>query len=307
MILAIGTVAIDSIKTPIATKKDVLGGSVVYFSVPASVNAPVRLIGVVGEDFPKKHLTYLKSKNIDISGIAISKEPTFRWDGHYLNDLNMAHTNNTILGALASFNPVLTVEQANAPFVFLGNIDPDIQINILKQLKQPKLIALDSMNYWIESKRTSLLKAIQKVDILFLNEAEIRQLAQESSTLKATKAIQKKGPKTIIVKRGEYGSLMVSSDFSFSSMVFPTEKIKDPTGAGDSFAGGVLSYLYTQMIINKSKKPYSDLLKQAIVWGSATASFTIEDFSINGFTNITKEDILERANHIYNTSSFIKL
>ena len=304
MILTIGTVAIDTVQTPFGKKENILGGSAVYFSIPASLIAPVSIVSIIGNDFPKEYIAYLKDRKIDIAGIQSKNEPTFRWDGHYLNDLNNAHTNHTLLGVLESFNPTLNEYQKKAPYIFLGNIDPDIQMNILKQLEQPQFIALDSMNYWVASKRDSILKVIKKIDTLILNESEIKQLAQESSTIKAAKDIQKMGPKRVIVKRGEYGSILISNDCTFSSMVFPTDTVKDPTGAGDSFAGGVISYLYSKISQNSQKNNYNELIKQSIIWGTAVASFTIEDFSVHGFNKITVDDILQRANQIHTLSNF---
>ena len=306
MILAVGTIAFDTVKTPFGKREKVLGGSASHFSVAASIMASVEVVSVVGKDFPQKYLDYLRNKKIDISGIQISNEPTFHWKGHYGYDLDVAHTDETLLGALSQFKPDLTAQQKKAEFVFLGNIDPALQLDILNQMKKPLFLGLDSMNYWIESKPKKLWEVIKKVDTLFLNDAEIRQLADEPSLIKAAKMVQKKGPKIVIVKCGEHGVLVVSKDFIFSSSAYPTEKVKDPTGAGDSFAGGFVSYMHIKTILDDRSFEFEETVKQAVIWGASVASFCVEDFSTRGLNQASEKKILERCHEIHKITTFTK-
>ena len=306
MILAVGTIAFDTVRTPFGKQEKVLGGSASHFSVAASLMASVEVVSVVGKDFPQKYLDYLRNKKIDISGIQISNEPTFHWKGHYDYDLDVAHTDETLLGALSQFKPDLTTQQKKAEFVFLGNIDPDLQLDILNQMKKPLFVGLDSMNYWIESKPKKLWEVIKKVDTLFLNDAEIRQIADEPSLIKAAKMVQKKGPKIVIVKCGEHGVLVVSKDFIFSSSAYPTEKVKDPTGAGDSFAGGFVSYMHLKTILDDRSFEFEETVKQAVIWGASVASFCVEDFSTRGLNQANEKKILERCHEIHKITTFTK-
>ena len=306
MILVIGTVALDTIKTPFGKQDKILGGSASHFSVAASLMAPVNMVSVIGNDFPPKYLDYFKKKKIDTSGIKTSDEPTFHWKGHYDYDLDVAHTDETILGALTKFKPALTEKEKKAEFVFLGNIDPSLQIKVLAQMKKPLFVGMDSMNYWIESKAKKIWEVIKKVDALFLNDAEIRQLANEPSLIKAANTVQKKGPKIVIVKCGEHGVLVVSKDFIFSSSAYPTEKVKDPTGAGDSFAGGFISYMYLKTILNSKSFQFEETVKQAVIWGTSVASFCVENFSTNGLDKVTEAKILKRCHEIHEITKFTK-
>ena len=306
MILVIGTVALDTVETPFGKKNRILGGSASHFSMAATLMAPVNIVSVIGRDFPKKYLNDFEKKRIDISGITNSKEPTFHWKGHYNYDLDIAHTDETILGALSEFKPILTEKEQKSEFVFLGNIDPSLQLEVLNQIKKPLFVGMDSMNYWIESKPKELWEVIKKVDALFLNDAEIRQFANEPSLVKAARVVQKKGPKIVIVKCGEHGVLVVSKDFIFSSSAYPTEKVKDPTGAGDSFAGGFVSYMHLKTILNDKSLQFEETIKQAIIWGTSIASFCVEDFSINGLDKVTEAKILKRCHEIHNITKFSK-
>lgn len=302
-ILVVGSVALDDIKTPFGEKKNVLGGSASHFSIAASLLALVRVVAVIGQDFPKKYLNYLKNKGVDIGGIKIGGEETFHWKGHYEFDMNTAFTDETRLGVFANFNPELTPEEKKAPIVFLANIDPVIQMKVLKQMEKPRFVGLDSMNFWIEQKRKELLQVIRKVDALFLNDAEIRQLAGEASLIKAAKKVQKWGPKFVIVKKGEHGVLCVAKNFTFVAAAYPTEEVRDPTGAGDSFAGGVVSYLFTKM--QQSPKEFTEEeIRQAVIWGSAVASFCVEDFSTKGLDRVTREMVRERCHKIFEHTRF---
>ena len=304
MILVIGSLALDSIETPFGKKQKILGGSASHFAVAASLMAPVEIVGVVGKDFPRKYINYFQKKKIDVSGIEFSQEPTFQWKGYYDRQMDIAHTEKTELGAFASFNPTLTKKQRNSKFLFLANIDPEIQSKVFDQVEDPTFVGLDSMNYWIESKSTALRKVVQKVNTLFLNDSEVRQFTQESSLIKAARKIQKKGPRMLVVKLGEYGVLVVSQKFIFSSSAYPTEKVKDPTGAGDSFAGGFVSFIYSKTILDKGSLEDEEIIKQAIIWGSSVASFSVEDFSTKGLNRINKKNILKRCREIHKITNF---
>ena len=304
-ILIVGSVAVDDIKTPFGKKEKVLGGASSHFSVAASILSSVEIIGVIGNDFPKKYLNYLKNKGIETSGIQVSDKPTFRWKGHYEDDMSVAHTDETLLGAFENFDPILNDIQSKTPFIFLGNIDPVLQMKVVNQVKNPKFIGLDSMNFWIDSKVKDLWKVIKKVDILFLNDAEIRQLANEPNLIKAARKVQKKGPKYILVKKGEHGILVVGEDLTFVASAYPTETVKDPTGAGDSFAGGFVSFLASKYKSGKFSLT-KELIKQAAVWGSAVASFAVEAFSTNGLDKLSRDKILERCKEIHNITTFNK-
>ncbi len=303
-ILVVGSVALDDIKTPFGERNNVLGGSASHFSVAASLLSLVRIVAVVGQDFPAKYLTYLKKKGVDTGGIKTTPEETFHWRGHYEFDMNTAYTDETRLGGFAKFNPILTDEERSMPILFLANIDPVIQLKVLKQMKKPRFIGLDSMNYWISSKKKELLQVIRKTDALFLNDAEIRQLAQEASLIKAARKIQKTGPKLVLVKKGEHGVLCVSKDFTFVASAYPTELVKDPTGAGDSFAGGFVSYLASKIVNHPGMEPDEEMIRQAVIWGSAVASFSVENFSTSGMDNLTIEMVRQRCHAIFEQTKF---
>ena len=239
-ILVVGSVAFDSIKTPFGVADDVLGGSACYFSTAASFFTDVNLVAVVGDDFPQQHIDFLKSRNIDLAGLQKSRGDTFRWKGRYDYNLNEAHTLETHLNVFESFQPVLPENYRDAEYVFLANIDPELQLEVLQQVKNPKLVACDTMNFWIEGKKAELIKTLAKVDILIINEAEVRQLADEPNLLKAAAIVRSFGPATLVVKQGEYGVLMFGEGSIFSAPAYPLEEVFDPTGAGDTFAGCLL-------------------------------------------------------------------
>ncbi|MCX5778378.1 MAG: PfkB family carbohydrate kinase [Elusimicrobia bacterium] len=273
-ILVVGSVALDSVKTPFGTREDALGGSGTYFSVSASYFTSVNLVAVVGSDFPQKHINLLKRHAIDVDGLQRVPGKTFRWKGRYTYDLNTAETLDTQLNVFAQFKPSIPEKYKNSKYVFLGNIDPELQLEVLKQVKKPDLVVCDTMNFWISSKKKELIKTLKHVDILVINEAEVRQLAEEKNLVKAARMICSWGPKSLVVKRGEYGALFFNKGHIFSAPALPLEDILDPTGAGDSFAGGFVGYLAkTGDISDKS-------LRRAIVFGSVMASFNVEDFSV---------------------------
>lgn len=300
--LVVGSVAFDDIKTPFGEKKNVLGGAASHFSIAAANLIEPKIIAVIGSDFPEKYLSYLGDFGIDTAGIERSSDKTFHWSGFYEHDMSVAHTRSTELGAFATFEPKLTEEDKLRQVIFLANIDPVIQYKVLKQMKNVQLVGMDSMNFWIESKKKDLWKVIKAVDILFLNDAEVRMLAGEASIIKAAKAIQKQGPDIVIVKKGEHGVMAISHNHIFVSPAYPTEKVLDPTGAGDSFAGGVMSYLVANS--QPGKKISDELLRRAVAWGSATASFAVEGFSTTGIAKADKAGIEKRVDALRKLSAF---
>ncbi len=287
-ILVVGSVAFDSVETPFGTAKEVLGGSATYFSTSASFFTDVRLVAVVGEDFPPEHLDFLRSRNIDLQGLQVAPGKTFRWEGRYGYDLNEAHTLDTRLNVFEAFSPQLPKGYEEAEYVFLANIDPELQLDVLKKVRRPRLVACDTMNFWIGGKKEALLETLRNVDIFLLNEGEARQLAEEPNIVKAARAILAMGPRTVVLKRGEYGVLMVTEHAIFSAPAYPLESVFDPTGAGDTFAGGFMGYL------SATRDDSDAAVRKAIVFGSIMASFTVEDFSLERLRTLSYEQIEER-------------
>ena len=287
-ILVVGSVAFDSVETPFGKVEEVLGGSAIYFSVAASFFSKVGMVAVVGEDFPSLYLEFLKEKNIDIQGLKKLKGNTFRWKGKYGFDLNEALTLDTRLNVFQDFRPEIPERYRDAEYVFLANIDPELQLRVLDQVKNPKLVALDTMNFWIEGKPDKLKEAVSRVDIFVINEAEAREFMQEPNLVKAAKKILSLGPKTLIVKRGEYGALMFHGESVFAAPAYPLEFIYDPTGAGDSFAGGFMGYLAN------TRNAEDGVIRQAMIFGSVMASFNVEDFSLNRMKYLTYPEIERR-------------
>lgn len=287
-ILVVGSVAFDSVETPFGKVENVLGGSATYFSTSASYFTDVSLVAVVGDDFPQEHTDFLESRNIDLRGLSRNPGKTFRWKGQYGYDLNEAYTLETRLNVFESFRPVIPPEYAGAEYLFLANIDPDLQMEVMRQVKNPLVIASDTMNFWISSKPESLKKVVGMVDILIINDAEARQLSGDPNLVKSARKILDLGVKTLIVKRGEYGVLMFSNSSIFAAPAYPLEKVFDPTGAGDTFAGGFMGYLANTGNLSESG------IRQAIIFGSVMASFTVEEFSLNRLKNLTYRDIEER-------------
>jgi len=287
-ILVVGSVAFDSVETPFGRRDDILGGSATYFSTSASFFAGVRLVAVVGEDFPAAHRDFLAARSIDLTGLQVAPGRTFRWRGRYGYDLNEAHTLNTELNVFEGFRPELPEHFRDAEIVFLANIDPDLQLEVVRQVRHPRLIACDTMNFWIAGKRDALLRTLRHVDILVINEAETRQLAEEPNLVKAARAILALGPKTLVVKRGEYGVLVFSAHSVFSIPAYPLDEVYDPTGAGDTFAGGFVGYLAATGNLSDAT------IRKATVFGSVMASFTVEDFSLDRLRSLSWSDIEER-------------
>ncbi len=298
-ILVVGSVALDTVKTPFGKCGEVLGGSATYFSVSAKFFEPrVNLVAVVGKDFPKRHVRFLRKKKIALEGLEIKKGKTFRWEGEYGWDFSNPRTIATHLNVLADFNPVIPEEYKRSEYVFLANIDPRLQNKVLAQIKNPALVACDTMNYWIENKRRELLRLLRKIDLFFLNETEAKELTGEPGLVKAAKGVFKMGPKKIIIKKGEHGALLFSGNSIFSTPAYLMESIFDPTGAGDTFAGGVMGYLAGQKSVNDAN------LRKAIVRGTIMATFAVEDFSLRRLGAISKKDITRRIENFKKITHF---
>ncbi len=287
-LLVVGSVAIDSVETPFGREDEALGGSALYFTAAASLFAKVRLVAVVGEDFPLERIAFLSEREADLSGLDRRPGRTFRWKGRYGFDLNEAHTLETHLNVFEAFVPELTPEQRACPYVFLANIDPDLQQRVLDQVDAPRFVALDTMNFWIEGKRRSLVEAIGRVNLVVLNDAEARMLAGEPNLVRAAQEILSWGPDGVVVKQGEYGAIYFADHHVFSAPAYPLEAVFDPTGAGDSFAGGLMGYLAS----TGNEDP--DNIRRAIVFGSALASFDVEAFSFRRLETLTYPEVAER-------------
>ena len=285
MLLVVGSVALDSVETPFGAREDALGGSATYFSAAASLLAPVHVVGVVGDDFPLGELEFLRRRGVHLDALERVSGRTFRWRGRYGYDLNTAHTLETHLNVFEHFEPRLDARTRAADRLFLGNIDPELQLRVLEQVERPRLVCADTMNYWISSKRDQLLKLLARIDVLMVNDAEARQLAGEANVMKAAAAIERMGAKAVCIKRGEYGALLVSGSEAFFAPAFPLANVVDPTGAGDSFAGGFLGLL--------DRTGASDLaaLRQAVVMGCTIASFTVEAFSLDRLRDLTLAEV----------------
>jgi sugar/nucleoside kinase (ribokinase family) len=297
-ILVIGSVAFDSVETPFGRGDNVLGGSATYFSTSASFFTGVKLVAVVGEDFPEEPRQFLGSRGIDLTGLQTRPGHTFRWKGRYGYDLNEAHTLETQLNVFETFHPQLPESYRQAKYVFLANIDPELQLEVLKQVDRPQLIACDTMNFWIEGKREALIQTLKHVDILVINEAEVRQLAGVPNLVKASRVVLNMGPKTLVVKRGEYGVLVFNEHSVFSAPAYPLEEVFDPTGAGDTFAGGFMGYLAATNNLT------DETIRKATVFGSVMASFVVEDFSLNRLRELSWPKIEERFRHFQALTSF---
>jgi sugar/nucleoside kinase (ribokinase family) len=284
-LLIIGSVALDNVETPFGKVEDALGGSAVYASLAASIFCDkVSIVGVVGEDFPQKHIELLHRQGIDTQGLEIVDGKTFRWSGRYENP-NEAITLQTSLNVFANFSPKISETYRSYEYLLLGNIDPDLQIKVLNQMERPEIIAADTMNFWIEGKNASLRKLLKMIDILFINEEEIKMLTGERYIFDAAKKVLQMGPNLVIIKRGEYGSLAIKKDFCFFAPIFPTEKVMDTTGAGDSFSGGFMGYIASQNCFNE------EILKQAIIYGTIASSFDVEGFSVEVLKKIDRKQI----------------
>ncbi|HLC62538.1 MAG TPA: PfkB family carbohydrate kinase [Candidatus Nanoarchaeia archaeon] len=286
-VLTIGTVAFDTIRTPFGKVEKALGGSATYASYSASFFSKPNILSIVGKDFPKEYIELLKNRQINLDGLQVSGK-TFFWEGFYEFDMNEAKTKKTELNSLADFQLKMPQNYRDIDYVFLANIDPELQLETLNQMKKPKFVVMDTMNFWITSKKKSLLEVIKKADVLLLNDGEARQLFGTVSLVKAAKSALSLGPKAVIIKKGEHGSLLFTKDTHFSAPGYPLEEIKDPTGCGDCFGGAFIGYLAKTNDLSESN------MRKAVVYGSVVASFNAEEFSLNRLKSLTMNEIEER-------------
>lgn len=288
-LVVLGTVALDHVKTPSGAKKDMLGGSAAHFSMSARLFTQVHLVAVVGRDFPQRHLDFLKRKGIDLTSLKIGQGKTFRWAGEYKKgDLNTALTLATELGVLENYVPEIADHQKNMPNVFLANFDPDLQMKLLSHIKKPQLLGLDSMNLWITHKQKSLKRLMKQVDLFVANDSEARALSGEHNLIMAARALRRMGPRMIVVKKGEHGVLFYSDKFMFSFPAYPVDKVLDPTGAGDTFAGGLMGYL------SRMRKTDEKTLRKALLYATTVASFNVQGFGMANTAPLTMRDVEAR-------------
>jgi sugar/nucleoside kinase (ribokinase family) len=299
-LLVVGSLALDTIETPFGKADRALGGSATYISVAASYFIqPVRLVGVVGGDFPKEDIEFLKDKEIDIEGLQIKEdEKTFFWHGKYNFDLNSRESITTDLNVFADFDPVIPDQFKKSTFLCLGNINPELQLKVLQQVEKPRLVVADTMNFWIEGKHEALMEVMKKINVFIINDSEAREIAREANLIKAAKKIQEMGPKTLIIKKGEHGALLFYEDDLFAAPAYPLESIYDPTGAGDTFAGGFIGYLA------KTEDLSYENMKRAVIYGSTVASFTVESFSLDRIKDLSALEIKDRFNEFKQLSVF---
>jgi sugar/nucleoside kinase (ribokinase family) len=290
-LLVVGSIALDTIETPLGKAENALGGSAVYVAVAASYLAsPVRIVGVVGGDFPGDAIDFLRERSIDVEGVEIvHKGKTFRWGGKYHTDMNVRDTLYTDLNVFEHFDPKIPPAYRKSEYVVLGNIDPILQQRVLEQVQSPKLIVCDTMNYWIDRKYQDLLDTLKLVHVLIINEDEARGIAREINVIKSARSVLNMGPRAVVVKQGEHGALLVTKETVFTTPGYPVEEVFDPTGAGDAFAGGFIGCLA------KTGDLSDDGMKRAVVYGSVLASYCIEDFSLAGLKDLTEDKLLARA------------
>jgi sugar/nucleoside kinase (ribokinase family) len=297
-VLVVGSVALDSVETPFGKADNVLGGSANFFAASASHLTPVQLVGVVGTDYPMDEMQALAKRGVDLAGLERAEGASFRWRGRYRHDLNSAETLETHLGVFSHFRPKIPTQFRDAPFVFLANIDPRLQLEVLEQVRKPRLVACDTMNFWISSRRPELLELLSRVDLITINDGEARQLTEQSNLVKAARWILERGPKHVIIKKGEHGALMFSGDTVFFAPAFPLESVFDPTGAGDSFAGGFIGYLTRCDNLDEAN------MRRAVIYGSALGSFAVEKFSIERLMNLTRSEVDARVRQLRELTTF---
>ena len=297
-VLVVGSVALDSVETPFGKADNVIGGSATFFSASASHLSPVQLVGVVGSDYPIDQLEPLRARGVDLAGLEHADGRSFRWRGRYRHDLNAAETLETHLGVFSNFEPKIPEQFRSAPFVFLGNIDPRLQLQVLDQVRKPKLVACDTMNFWIESRRPDLIELMKRVDLITLNDGEARQLTEEYNLVKAARWIMDRGPRLVVIKKGEHGAFMFTEHTIFFAPAYPLESVFDPTGAGDSFAGGFMGY------IARADDLGEQTLRRAVIYGSAMGSFAVERFSVGRLLEIEQRDIADRVREFHRLVSF---
>jgi sugar/nucleoside kinase (ribokinase family) len=297
-LLCVGSVALDSVETPFGQADRVLGGSAVYFSAAATLFSPVQVVGVVGDDYPLDELSFLADRGADLSGIEQSRGESFFWAGRYHDDLNSRDTLETRLGVFADFQPKIPRSFRDARYVFLGNIDPALQHDVLDQVESPEVVACDTMNYWIEGSRDALLRLLGRVRVLMVNDEEVRQLAGEANLLEAARWVQERGPQIVIVKKGEHGAVLFAEDWLFCVPGFPLEKVFDPTGAGDAFAGGFMGHLARTRSLSPAE------LRRAMVYGSVLGSYACERFSVDRLRDLPEDDIRRRVAEFKKMTAF---
>ncbi|MFH1577210.1 MAG: PfkB family carbohydrate kinase [Candidatus Margulisiibacteriota bacterium] len=297
-VLIVGSIGLDTVETPFGKKQDILGGSAIHASISSSFYADTAIVGVAGSDFPKEYLEFLRSRNIDVEGIQILPGETFRWSGYYEYDMNQAHTKDTKLNVYTLFDPKIPDKLKDAEFVFLANLDPELQLKVLDQLKKPKLVAMDTMNFWIENKREALHEVIKRVDVVLMNDGEARQFMETPNIPIAAARLLKLGAKSVIIKKGEHGALLFSADGHFSAPSYPQDMLRDPTGAGDSFAGGFIGHLAKTDDLSEGN------IRRAIIVGSVMASYNVEDFSLDRMKRLTPKEIFGRFEEFRRFSEF---
>ncbi len=298
-LLVVGSIAYDSVETPFGAVQETLGGSAVFFSASASFQTQVQLVGVVGEDLDAEDLSFLRAKGVDLSGLQRASGKTFRWKGRYGFDLNEAQTLATELNVFSAFQPKLSEAQRQSEVVFLANIHPQLQLDVLSQVERPRLVAADTMNYWIKSELPTLRQVLGRVDMLVVNESEARQLSGQSNTIKAASIIRGMGPKVVVIKRGEYGSLMSAGDALFLAPAFPLEDVFDPTGAGDTFAGGLLGTL-----AKAGGELTEKNLRRGVMLGSVLASFCVEKFGVERMKTLSWAEVSTRYEQMKRLTHF---
>lgn len=301
-VLIVGSIVLDTLTTPYGQTKDALGGSVAYGSVASSLFGPVNMVGVVGQDFEQEHINLFKSKGINLEGLEVANGETFKWKAFYENDMSQAHTLETQLNAFAGFNPTLPESYLDSDFVFLANIQPELQLNVLNQIKTPKFTMCDTMNLWISTKKEQLTEVMKRVNLVLVNEGEAKQYCGTPNLVAAAKQILELGPQYVIIKKGEHGSLLFDKQGNvFAAPAFPLEHLKDPTGAGDTFAGGLVGYLAQCDQVNIHN------LRKAVVVGSTLASFTAQEFSLDGLKVVTQNDLYKRYHELQSITAFDSL
>ncbi len=288
-LLVVGSIALDSVATPFGGTADAPGGSAVFFSVAGALLHPVQVVGVVGSDYPLGPLKALEARGVDLSGVEQAAGESFRWKAKYSYDLSSRETLETRLGVFADFRPKLPPKFLDARYVFLGNIDPELQLAVLDQVNHPALVACDTMNYWIHSKRDVLLELLRHIDILMVNDSEARELSGDWNIYRAARWVLERGPKMTVIKQGEHGALLVSGGSTFKVPAYPLQEVFDPTGAGDAFAGGFMAYLAATGDVSPAS------LRRAMVYGAAMGSFAVEAFGIQGFDQVTPADVRARV------------
>jgi sugar/nucleoside kinase (ribokinase family) len=297
-VLVVGSVALDSVETPFGKADDVLGGSANFFAASASHLTKVSVVGVVGSDYPMEKLEPLRKRGVDFSGLEKAEGDSFRWRGRYRHDLNSAETLETHLGVFSRFSPKIPEKLRSCPYLFLGNIDPRLQLDVLNQVKKPKLIACDTMNFWIQSRRPELLELLGHVDLVTLNDAEARQLTEKANLVQAAQWIMGRGPRHVIIKKGEHGAFMFTEKSIFFAPAYPLESVFDPTGAGDAFAGGFIGYLAATDDLSEAN------MRRAVIIGSVMGSFAVEKFSIERLMTVSRAEIDQRMREMRRLVAF---